>query len=335
MALPIVQEKRVEKIIAIAAGKGGVGKSTVAVHLAVALQERGYKVGLLDVDLYGPSVRKMLPEDRMPVQEGERIKPALCRGIKMISMAYFRKEHEASIVRAPIANGVVKNFLTNVEWGNLDYLLIDYPPGTGDIQLTLSQQVPLSGALLVTTPQEVAVMDVRKSLHMFHQLNVPILGVIENMAYYGEEKVPIFGEGGGQRLAEEAGAPFLGQIPLDPQFAKLADRGETYKCDHFNKIIDNMPPLESNQHAIQAVTHPTPDTFTIEWKDGNILHYSAETLQRSCPCAGCQEGAKIEPDVTIQELIKVGHYALRVKFSKGCSHGIYDFDLLRSCGEKK
>ncbi len=221
--------EKVKHVIAIAAGKGGVGKSSVTVNLATALKHQGFKVGVLDTDIYGPSVRRMLPEDQMPVQRGEIISPAICQGIKMISMAYFRNEGEAAVVRAPIANGIINQFIKSVDWGELDYLLIDFPPGTGDVQLTLSQQANLTGAIMVTTPQEVALMDVRKAMHLFEQVRVPILGIVENMSYYlheaTQEKIYIFGKGGGERLAEEKGLPFLGSIPLDPQLCQNGDQG--------------------------------------------------------------------------------------------------------------
>jgi ATP-binding protein involved in chromosome partitioning len=222
---------KIKHVIGVAAGKGGVGKSTVAVNLAYSLQNLGYKVGIMDTDIYGPSIRKMLPEDRFPEQSGQTIIPALCRGIRMISMAYFRKENEAAIVRAPIANGVITQFIKNVDWGELDYLLIDFPPGTGDIQLTLSQQANLTGVIMVTTPQQVAVMDVRKAMHMFEQVKIPIIGVIENMSYYyhqqSGEELYLFGKGGGKNLALEAGVPFLGCIPIDPQLCKSGDSGQS------------------------------------------------------------------------------------------------------------
>lgn len=221
----------VQAVIAIAAGKGGVGKSTVTVNLALALQAQGYRVGIMDTDIYGPSIRKMLPEDRLPTQKGPLIQPALCRGIKMISMAYFRKEGEATAVRAPIANGLISHFIKNVQWGNLDFLLIDFPPGTGDVQLTLSQQAHLLGAIMVTTPQEVALLDVRKAISLFEQVKVPIIGIVENMSYYQAaqeaEPVYLFGRGGGKRLALEVGAPFLGHIPLDPLVCSCGDKGES------------------------------------------------------------------------------------------------------------
>ncbi|CUI15912.1 conserved hypothetical protein [Candidatus Protochlamydia naegleriophila] len=221
----------IKSIIAIAAGKGGVGKSSVTVNLALALKSQGYAVGIMDTDIYGPSVRKMLPEDRLPSQKGEIIQPALCAGIKMISMAYFRKEHEATAVRAPIANGLISHFIKNVAWGELDFLLIDFPPGTGDIQLTLAQKANLTGAIMVTTPQEVALLDVKKAMYLFDQVKVPILGIVENMSYYiapnTEDTIYLFGKGGGERLAREAGYPFLGQIPVDPLLCACGDKGES------------------------------------------------------------------------------------------------------------
>ena len=208
-----------------------MGKSTVAVNLALALQARGYRVGIMDTDLYGPSIRKMLPEERVPSQTGEIIQPALCKGIKMISMAYFRREEEAAAVRAPIANAVISQFIKNVQWGELDFLIVDFPPGTGDIQLTLSQQAHLLGAIMVTTPQEVALQDVRKAISLFDQVKVPLLGIVENMSYFQPddqvEPVYIFGKGGGERLASESSLPLLGKIPLDPFLCSCADRGES------------------------------------------------------------------------------------------------------------
>lgn len=222
---------KVKAVVAVAAGKGGVGKSTITVNLALALSRRGIRVGIMDTDIYGPSIRKMLPEDQRPSQKGEIIYPAVCKGIPMISMAYFRREHEATAVRAPIANSLISQFIKNVAWGDLDLLLIDFPPGTGDVQLTLSQQAPLLGALMVTTPQEVALLDVRKAISLFEQVKVPILGIVENMSYFvpaeGGEPIYIFGKGGGERLAQETGTPLLGKIPLDPLLCSCGDRGES------------------------------------------------------------------------------------------------------------
>lgn len=260
MALPLYSPNRaspnaIRSIVAVAAGKGGVGKSTVTVNLALALKAKGYRVGIMDTDIYGPSIRKMLPEDRLPSQKNDKIIPALCAGIKMISMAYFRRDHEAAAVRAPIANGLVTQFIKNVEWGELDFLLIDFPPGTGDVQLTLSQQANLTAAIMVTTPQEMALMDVRRAMDLFYQVKVPIVGVVENMSYYLNNDTPvyIFGQGGGERLAREKGVPFLGQIPLDPDLCQSGDRGQSlFALDplHEKKITQAFMAL-----ADQSISH--------------------------------------------------------------------------------
>lgn len=282
MPLQMYTQKK-SKIIAVAAGKGGVGKSTLTVNLALALQHMGHSVGIMDTDLYGPSIRKMLPEDRMPGQKGSTIIPALCNGIRMISMAYFRKEHEAAVVRAPIANGLIKQFIQNVDWGPLDYLLIDFPPGTGDIQLTLSQHANLTGAVMITTPQEVAVMDVRKAMHMFEQVNVPVIGVVENMSYYtygSTKEIPVgetlylFGKGGGERLARESGVPFLGEIPIIPALCKCGDSGHSlFSEDHaeykqaasiFVKIAEQ---LVGHIDAMETQTSQNLHSFELSWKE--------------------------------------------------------------------
>lgn len=247
-------EKRC-KTIAIAAGKGGVGKSSLTANLALALKKKGFCVGVLDADLYGPSMRKMLPEDRPPAQKGQMIYPAVCSGINMISMAYFRKESEASAIRAPIANSIIQQFTRHVTWGELDYLLVDFPPGTGDIQISLAQQLKINGAIMVTTPQEVALLDVRKAIHLFNQMHVPILGIVENMSYYEhpttQEKLYLFGKGGGSRLARDMGTPLLGEIPIQPILSQCADAGQSIFtkcqdleaqrcCDQFLKLAERV-----------------------------------------------------------------------------------------------
>lgn len=219
----------IKSLVAIAAGKGGVGKSTIASMLAVAFNLEGEKVGLLDADLYGPSQRHLFLQKSSVQAVGGRIIPALSSGIKVLSIADFRtdKVHDTSIAfRAPIANMMIKQLLFQVDWGKLDTLIVDMPPGTGDIHLTLLHEVKFQGALLVTTPQEVALLDVRKTATLFQQLHVPILGVIENMSYFkdslGNLHFP-FGQGGGEKLAEEIKVPFLGKIPIDPVISSSMD----------------------------------------------------------------------------------------------------------------
>jgi ATP-binding protein involved in chromosome partitioning len=220
----------VRHIIAVASGKGGVGKSTVAVNLACALVALGYRVGLLDADVYGPSVPMMLGIDTKPeVREDRRIVPVETRGLKVISMAMFLGERTPVIWRGPMVTKLITEFFRKVEWGELDYLVLDLPPGTGDAQLTVAQQVPLAGGVIVTTPQDVALLDVKRGITMFEQVNAPVLGVIENMSYHVcagcGSRADVFGHGGGQQMARESGVPFLGEIPLLTAIREAGDRG--------------------------------------------------------------------------------------------------------------
>lgn len=220
----------VKNIIAVSSGKGGVGKSTVAVNLAVALAADGAKVGIMDADVYGPNVPLMLGTgyDQPEVVNGQ-LKPIEAHGIKMISMAVLVPPDKPMILRGPMLHGVVRQFLTDVNWGELDYLIVDMPPGTGDVQLSLAQLVPVQGSVLVTTPQEVSLSDVRRAVKMFEQVNVPVLGVIENMSYFiapdTGNRYDIFGQGGGQKLADEYGLNFLGQVPLGMEVREGGDKG--------------------------------------------------------------------------------------------------------------
>ncbi len=223
----------VKNTIAVASGKGGVGKSTVAVNIAVALANDGASVGLIDADIYGPSIPMMLGlKDKPKVyqnQQSMKIIPLSNYGIKIISIGLLVEDNAPVIWRGPMASGAVKQFMTDVDWGELDYLIFDMPPGTGDIQLTLVQTIPLTGAVIVTTPQEVSLIDARKALKMFTRVNVPILGVIENMSYFiapdNGKKYDIFGTGGGSKMAVELEAPFLGGLPIQPQIRVGGDKG--------------------------------------------------------------------------------------------------------------
>lgn len=220
----------VKNIVAVSSGKGGVGKSTVAVNLAVALAADGAKVGIMDADVYGPNVPMMLGTgyDQPEVANGQLI-PIEAHGIKMISMAVLVPPDKPMILRGPMLHGVVCQFLSDVNWGELDYLIVDMPPGTGDVQLSLAQLVPVQGAVLVTTPQEVSLSDVRRAVKMFETVNIPVLGVIENMSYFiapdTGNKYEIFGRGGGQKLCDEYGLNFLGQVPLGMEVREGGDTG--------------------------------------------------------------------------------------------------------------
>jgi ATP-binding protein involved in chromosome partitioning len=226
-AEPLIPE--VKQTIAVSSGKGGVGKSTVAVNLALALRQRGASVGLVDADVYGPNIPLMMGARGRPGMFNNRIIPVLAYDVKLISIGFFVREGDAVVWRGPMIHSAIQQFLKDVEWGELDYLIFDMPPGTGDAQLSLSQVIPLSGAVMVTTPQDVSLLDVRKGLAMFRKMNVPILGIVENMAGFvcphcGGETA-IFGEGGGRKLAEEFDVPVLGSIPLDPETRVGGDTG--------------------------------------------------------------------------------------------------------------
>lgn len=226
MALP-----NVKNIIAVSSGKGGVGKSTVAVNLAVSLALDGAKVGLMDADVYGPNVPLMLGlADKQPQAFNGQIIPLEAHGVRMISMAVLAPADKPMILRGPMLHGIVRQFLTDVNWGALDYLIVDMPPGTGDVQLSLAQLVPVQGAVLVTTPQTVSIADVRRALKMFETVAVPVLGIIENMSYFVppdmlEKRYNIFGEGGGSKLATEYNVPFLGEVPLGMEVREAGDAG--------------------------------------------------------------------------------------------------------------
>ena len=220
----------VQKIVAVASGKGGVGKSTVAANLAIALKQAGATVGLCDCDLYGPSIALMFGSNEpLMANPHNQIIPNEIHGIKLISMGFMLGDDSPAIVRGPLATRYTQQFLRQCDWGELDYLVLDLPPGTGDIQLTIVQTVALDGAVIVTTPQEVALIDARKAVAMFEKVNVPILGIVENMAWFEcahGERYPIFGEGGGKAEAEKLGVPLLGQIPIDIETRHRSDRGE-------------------------------------------------------------------------------------------------------------
>src|SRR2546421_2607928 len=220
----------VKNIIAVSSGKGGVGKSTVAVNLAVALAADGAKVGLMDADVYGPNVPMMLGAAGVEHQVfNNRLIPAEAHGIKMISMALLVPPEKPMILRGPMLHGVVRQFLSDVNWGELDYLIVDMPPGTGDVQLSLAQLVPVQGAVVVTTPQEVSLSDVRRAIKMFEQVNVPVLGVIENMSYFiapdTGNRYEIFDRGGGQKLCDEYALNFLGEVPMGMEVREGGDNG--------------------------------------------------------------------------------------------------------------
>jgi ATP-binding protein involved in chromosome partitioning len=218
----------IRNAVAIASGKGGVGKSTVAVNIAVILAQSGARVGLLDADIYGPNIPTMMGVDHLPPAKKDKLVPAVAHGVKLMSIGFLVKADQPLIWRGPMLHSAIRQFLTDVDWGELDYLIVDLPPGTGDAALSLAQSLPLSGGIIVTLPQQVSLDDARRGLEMFRQLEVDVFGVVENMSYLelpDGTRMDIFGSGGGERLAKEAGAPFIGAIPIDPSVREGGDLG--------------------------------------------------------------------------------------------------------------
>lgn len=258
----------VKNVIAVASGKGGVGKSTVTANLAAALVRQGARVGILDADIYGPSQGMMLGVNEEPEMDAEkRVYPPVARKIKVISMSMFTDDEAPVVWRGPMVSQMVQNFVRQVEWGELDYLLIDMPPGTGDIQLTLTQQAPITGAVIVTTPQDVALLDVKRGIKMFEKVSVPVIGVIENMSGFicdgCGKRHDIFRKDGGLRIARSMGLPFLGTVPLEPSVAICGDQGEP--------VVFRAPESESGKAFIEIAGRVASELSVLHAQGSNIL----------------------------------------------------------------
>lgn len=355
--------KGVKNIVAIASGKGGVGKSTATTNLALALARSGAKVGVLDADIYGPSIPGMLGiTDKPFADEQGRAIPPTAFGIKAMSVGMLVGEDAPTIWRGPIASRILQQFLGAVNWGELDYLLLDLPPGTGDVQLTLTQSAPINGAVIVTTPQDVALRIAKKGLKMFLQVNVPVLGVIENMSGFicpnCNAVHDIFRKGGGERSAREMGVPFLGAIPLDPRMVEAGDLGtplvaldpSSPGAKAFELVAQNIAAQlsitnlnEKNVKVRAKEVHLTDQTPPkIVWVDGAVQSYDHRALRLACPCASCvneMTGEKmvteqaVPADVKVVEARPVGRYGLNLVFSDGHGSGIFTFDRLRELGK--
>jgi len=261
----------VKNTIAVASGKGGVGKSTVAVNLAISLARAGASVGLLDADVYGPSIPLMMGIHEKPLMRDNKIVPLEAYGVKLMSIGFILDSQKALIWRGPLVAQLINQFLNDVHWGNLDYLVVDLPPGTGDVQLTLVQKIPIAGAVIVTTPQAVALADAIKGLKMFQEVKTPILGIIENMSWFISPetgtKFPIFGEGGGQRTAEENGVELLGQVPIEMGIREGGDTGAPMAATHpdseTGKAFMHLAERVANQLAAQAASKPRKPTIML------------------------------------------------------------------------
>ncbi len=356
----------VKNLIAVASGKGGVGKSTVSANLALALAKTGAAVGLMDADVYGPSIPRMLGVvGQQPATDplSKKMIPFEKHGIKFMSVGMLQQESDTALIwRGPMASKLVQQFLGGVEWGALDYLLIDLPPGTGDIQLTLTQSVPLAGAIIVTTPQDVARTITQKGLRMFQQLQVPIIGIVENMSGFVcehcHETTYIFKKGGGKKMSEELVVPFLGEVPLEPVIAADGDYGVPTVAAHpdtpAGKAYDLMAKQMASQlsiinNATSKVSNRPKEVDTkdahvtvITWDDGKVARYPNRYLRSMCPCAQCVNEVTgermvnvetIDPEVRIMGVAPVGRYALHFQWSDGHGTGLYSFDTLQKLGE--
>lgn len=349
----------VKHIVAIASGKGGVGKSTLSANLAVALRCAGARVGLLDADIYGASQSGMFGATDIDTLEvdNQMLQPLEKYGVRFVSMGLLMGGEDAPVVwRAPMVVKLLQQFLGQVSWGHLDYLLIDLPPGTGDIQLTLAQQASLSGAVIVTTPQDVAVGIAAKGMRMFEKVNVPILGIIENMSGFTCEHcnhtTHIFAQGGGKQLALANHVPFLGAIPLDPAIVTSGDAGQpallrSTETPAAKALLQIAYALEQAlSHTDQDGTLPKSESIdpnsgslAIEWADGTKTTHSPFQLRSECRCALCidentgkqlLDPKRIPLDIQVVGARQTGRYAYTLSFSDGHNTGIYTFDRLRN-----
>ncbi len=349
--------ENVKHLVAIASGKGGVGKSTVCIQLAYALSKMGKKVGILDADIYGPSGPKMtkLAGQRASGVNGQMI-PLERDGVKMVSMSLVMENDAAVVWRAPMANKAIQQFLQNTYWGELDVLLLDLPPGTGDIHITIAQQARLSGAVIVTTPQQVATEVARKGLKMFNQVMVPILGIVENMSSmictHCEKENHFFSGNGGENLSSESDVPLLAKIPMHHSIMQSCDEGAPLCLDPthspmarvYMDLADSfMKSLESVSGRFKSVTPVGMELLEegtelqVAWEDG-VVKIPAHYLRLSCPCASCIDeitGKKILDESKVPLGIKIlgirgaGRYGVSMQFSDQHGTGIYRFDRLK------
>jgi ATP-binding protein involved in chromosome partitioning len=350
----------IRHMIAVASGKGGVGKSTTAVNLALAFRSIGLKTGILDADIYGPSQPRLLGLTGRPqVLHGSTLKPLEGYGLKAMSMGFLIDEGTPIIWRGPMVVSALTQMLRDVAWGELDVLVIDMPPGTGDVQLTMAQQVPLSGAIIVSTPQDLALIDARKGLNMFRKVDVPVLGIVENMSYFTcpkcGERSPIFGHGGAAQEAERLGIPFLGGVPLHMDIRATSDTGQPIvatspESEHAQIYRDiaakawaelqastdqrvKPPKLELNAERNElSVTFEGAAPFTLSAEMLRVMSPSAE-VQGHSPDQRVTVGRK--RNVKIKELRPVGNYAVRIVFDDGHDTGLYSWSYLQQLDRER
>lgn len=348
----------VQRILAVSSCKGGVGKSTTAVNTALALSRYGLRVGLLDADIYGPSLPTLLRPEQTQLFQSEEglIQPLDCLNLKVMSFGWIDPEQTkgAAILRGPMVSQVVSQLATRVGWGELDYLVIDFPPGTGDIQLTLTQQLPINAALIVTTPQNLSFVDVVKGIQMFDTVKVPTVAVIENMSYFQcgscGEKQRIFGEGAREKLVEQFGFQHTFELPLDPRLSKMGDEGmpliaqfpedpvsQTY-YEVAEKIHGEINRLQQDDPGIPTLTYNVGQNCELTYADGRIVEIPPLELRFACKCAACVseytgeqlvKKEDLDPEVYPTEILPVGRYAASVKWSDNHRSSIYPYDYLQ------
>ena len=351
----------VKNVLAVASGKGGVGKSTVAVNLAASLAQAGATVGLLDADVYGPSVARMVGGAGQPQQNPQgMLLPFEAHGMKFMSMGMLVNDQTPVVWRGPMASNLIQQFLGKVDWGELDYLVIDLPPGTGDVQLTLTQNADLTGAVIVTTPQEVASEVAQRGMKMFDTVNVPVLGVVENMSYFTcgkcDERHDIFRPRGGERPTSSWGIPVLGEIPIEPELAALGDAGtpiarsapDSDTAKAFRALAERVAAglstitMTQGQSGMPTAIDADGPDLRITWDDGHVSRHNFQRLRFQCACAGCVDentGKKrivlefIDPNVRPMKIEQSGRYALQFTWSDNHDTGLYTFARLRALDE--
>ena len=355
-----LQVPGIKHMIAVASGKGGVGKSTVAVNLALALQANGLKVGILDADVYGPSQPRLLGLTGKPEMAGpNRLRPMRAYGLEAMSMGFLVEEDTPLVWRGPMVVSALTQMLRDVAWSELDVLIIDMPPGTGDMQLSMAQQVPLSGAVIVCTPQDLALLDARKGLNMFRKVDVPVLGIVENMSTFicpkCGERTDIFGHGGARREAEKLGLPFLGGVPLDMEIRIRSDEGRPIVATdpdgpHARVFRDIAANTWAALQGEAGVRLAPPDLaiaaggaeLSVTFEGGEPFTLTAEMLRVMSPSAEVQ-GHSPEQRVTvgwkrnvkIKELRPVGNYAVRIVFDDGHDTGLYAWPYLQTLHDER
>jgi len=340
---------RVNHVLAVSSCKGGVGKSTVAVNLAYAMAGQGLRVGIFDADVYGPSLPTMVHPDKGVdlYKDGEFIVPLEAFGVKLMSFGWVPGGGGAAIMRGPRVSGVVSQLLTETDWGELDVLVIDYPPGTGDIQLTLGQSLKMSGAVVVTTPQKLALVDVEKGIEMFGKLEVPTLGIVENMSYFqcGDcgTRTRLFGEGASAALAERFGIERRFELPLDPALSERGDAGRPLVLDtpghpFFAIASEVYAALEEQASAANAAPQLSYDVggnMLLTLADGSECEFTPAALRRACGCAHCVdentgaqllEPSSVNEDIYPTKIQPMGNYAIAVEWSEAngkCQRSIF------------